>query len=178
ISVNFEKAFEQLLLMDVIRGKHSTGVATVSKNSKEVVVAKKAVSSLDFVDMPCFRSALSGVSSVIIGHNRYATVGKVNNNNAHPFEFENVVGVHNGTLNERYSLYNQSKFDTDSESFYSHVNQYGIEDAILNCRGAYCLVWYDKEAKTINFLRNKERPLYIAKVKDKDTVFWASEYWM
>lgn len=178
IHVPQEKVFENLLIMDILRGKHSTGVASVGRNTKDVIVAKKAVAATDFIDMPCFKDALSGVNSVLIGHNRYATVGKVNNMNAHPFDFENVVGVHNGTLTSRYKLFEQNKFDTDSEAFYSHVNKFGIEDAIASCTGAYAFVWYDKREETINFLRNGDRTLYLAKLADKPTIAWASESWM
>jgi len=44
--------------------------------------------------------------------------------------------------------------------------------------GAWALVWWDKGEETLNFLRNKERPLWIAFTKSNDTLFWASELWM
>ncbi len=44
--------------------------------------------------------------------------------------------------------------------------------------GAWALTWYDKKDGTINFLRNKHRPLFYAYTKDFDRLFWASEWRM
>lgn len=121
---------------------------------------------------------MQGLNRALIGHNRSATVGKIVRKNAHPFEFDKVVGVHNGTLRNKWVLEKHGDYDTDSEALYANINHYGVEAAIEKLDGAYTLVWYDKEDTTINFLRNKERPLYVVFSKDKKLVFWASEKWM
>lgn len=174
----YEKAFENLLVVDSIRGKHSTGVLAVASNTDDVTVSKMACNAIDFIDTKQYEKALSGFSRVLLGHNRYATIGKVNNINAHPFEFSNVIGVHNGTLQERSDLYNQHLYDTDSESLYSHINRHGIEDALQNCAGAYALVWWDREQETLNFLRNKDRTLFIGFEDKTHNMIFASEAWM
>lgn len=178
IHVAHEKAFKTMLLLDVIRGMHSTGVASVARYKDDVTVVKQVGHAGDLIESKRYEELMKGSHKVLIGHNRWATIGKVNKNNAHPFEFDNVVGVHNGTLTERYKLHNQNLFDTDSESLYSHIDAHGIDDAIRNTQGAWALCYWDKQAKTINFLRNDERPLYISLCKKTKTIVWASEPWM
>lgn len=125
-----------------------------------------------------WKNVVAGVNKVMIGHNRFATTGKINKANAHPFEFDRVVGVHNGTLRNKYKLLEGHKFDVDSEALYHHINEKGIDDAINTAEGAWALVWYDKEASTLNFLRNNERPMNIVFSEDFRTMYWASEAWM
>lgn len=173
-----EKAFRTLLILDTLRGEHSTGVAAVRKNDNEIYMAKQVGPAFELLDSKRYDKALSGFNHVLIGHNRYATVGSVNKANAHPFEFEHVVGAHNGTLTERYNLHESRQFTTDSEALYNHINEFGIEDAIKHCRGAYALTWFDRRDKTMNFLRNKERTLYVTLSESGKSVYWASEKWM
>jgi hypothetical protein len=115
---------------------------------------------------------------VLLGHNRWATKGKINKLNAHPFEFSRVVGAHNGTLSDFSNLEDHNKFEVDSEALYNHLNTHGVDDLALKLKGAFALTWYNKEEKTINLLRNKERPLFYALTKDRHTLLWASEDWM
>lgn len=177
ITSSLEKVFEQMLIMDVLRGKHSTGVVSVDQKG-EVIVAKKAMNALDFTETKFFEDVMRPMHSVLIGHNRYATIGKVNNINAHPFDFPNVVGVHNGTLTSRKDLFEQDLYDTDSESLYSHVNKYGIKSALKACEGAYALVFYDKNKDTINFIRNDKRTLFMTRCEKEEVIVWASEPWI
>lgn len=109
-------------------------------------------------------------------HTRLATIGEVTRENAHPFHHGHVLGMHNGTI--RNGLEGQDKFKTDSECLYWNVSQRGqdfLEDLTKKAQAAYVMVWLDTKAKTLNFLRNYERPLYMWLTSDKETVFWASE---
>src|SRR3546814_12623264 len=51
-----------------------------------------------FPDTTLCRSLSGYNSKAFIGHNRAATLGKVNGLNAHPFRYDNIMGAHNGTL--------------------------------------------------------------------------------
>ena len=164
-------------MVDVLRGKHSTGVAMVSAGGG-VDVFKKAVNAVDFLDFKTYANHMKFKYNCLLGHNRYATKGEVNNINAHPFEFDNVVGMHNGTLRNYNKLDDSTHFDVDSECLYSHINDNGIQDAVNNIRGAYALTWFDKDTNKLHFLRNSERPLHYCFTKDNKTMFWASESWM
>lgn len=115
---------------------------------------------------------------VLLGHNRWATVGKVNRLNAHPFETENLIGVHNGTLKNKHAIPDSQFYDTDSEALYNNIDFEGLEKAMSIVRGAWALAYYNKEDHSMNFLRNAERPLFIGTNEENDCIIWASELWM
>lgn len=172
-----ENAFKDMLLFDYLRGEDSTGVAFVTRDG-EVDVVKGAVDPITLMDTGRFTDRMRKKNVVLIGHNRAATTGKVVKRNAHPFEFDNLVGVHNGTLRNKYHIPGNTQFDTDSEALYNYINEFGVEAAINIVKGAYALVWYDKKEDTICLLRNDERPLFLAQSKDRKQLYWASEAWM
>lgn len=172
-----ERIFNQMLVMDSVRGTDSTGIAVVPRTG-EVKVAKELGDPYLLFDTKRHVKAMSGSQRCIIGHNRYATMGNVSNKNAHPFEFETLVGAHNGTLTSKWRLEDATDFTVDSENLFHHINKKGLKDALTKMSGAWALVWWDKEHSTLNFLRNKERTLYWAMTEDKKFMYWASEMWM
>lgn len=172
-----EDVLKQLLIVDSLRGTDSTGVAVIPCYTG-VKVVKELGNPYELLDRKSFDKALTGMNRAIIGHNRYATVGGVDKNTAHPFEFETLVGAHNGTLTNKWVFDNHTDFAVDSEALYNQINKTGLKDAVGRAMGAWCLVWWDKVEESLNFLRNKERPLWIVRTTDSKTIFWASELWM
>lgn len=164
------------MILDSVRGTDSTGIAVVSRTG-EVKMAKSVGNPFELFNTKAYDTSLLGWNKVIIGHNRYGTQGKISKKNAHPFEFDTLVGAHNGTLKNKYQLIDPSLFDVDSENLFHHIEKKGIDDALKVMDGAWALVWWDKEANTLNFLRNKERPLFIMK-NEAGMLYWASEKWM
>lgn len=180
LTVNHDKAFKELLVLDQLRGDHSTGAAFVDLKG-DIEVVKVIGGATDLLSNTKFSKRIVGASAAIIGHNRYATVGKHTKSNAHPFEFSNIVGAHNGTLRDYKDLEGHGDYGTDSETLYHHASIHGMEDALLSVTGAVALTWYDKEEHTINFARNQDRPLFIAYIGSPEKVTslaWASEKWM
>lgn len=172
-----EKAMKILLILDALRGTDSTGVACVTRNN-EVRVAKQIGNPYELIDTPSWNRAMQGWHKVFIGHNRYATQGGVNKKNAHPFDFETLVGAHNGTLHNKGALDDAAHFQVDSENLYHDIEVNDLKTTIAKIRGAWALTWWDKVDSTINFLRNKERPLFYVFNKEEDVIYWASELWM
>lgn len=184
-----EATMKRLLLMDFFRGQESTGIAALRMNG-DVKLAKLASHPLDLFEMPKFKEALNGAqSSVFLGHNRAATRGAVNTYNAHPFECGHIVGAHNGTL--KFSNYRQLEdklgemFAVDSQAIFAAIEQFGAEETVKMLEegkdyqeGAWALTWINKNEGTINFLRNKHRPLWYAFTDDHSQIFWASEWQM
>lgn len=177
ITIKEENAMKLLLILDAVRGIDSTGAAFIRGNG-EVAVVKQVGNPYELAEDRRFNPAFLRLNRAIIGHNRWATQGAVNKRNAHPFEFETLVGAHNGSLTSKWRLEDAKDFTVDSENFFHHVDKKGLKDAMDNTAGAWSFVWWDKHAETLNFLRNKERPMYYTQSKDNATMFWASEGWM
>lgn len=121
-----------------------------------------------------------GEAAILIGHTRKKTIGEVSIKNAHPFDFadEGICGVHNGTLNGTARLDGHDWKKVDSEILYEHLSKNGPEDTFNRTEGAWACVWWNDRDKTLNFIRNNERPLYFTWSKDMEMMFWASEIWM
>lgn len=178
MSVKHENVFKELLVVDAVRGVHSTGMFSVSKYQDDLHLAKTVGTPYDLAETPGFIKATRLLSKVLVGHNRFATQGKVTKYNAHPFEFDTVVGVHNGSLTNKHELLNGNLFEVDSQALYSQIDDEGIDSLVKKARGAMSLVWYDKDEKTLNFYRNKDRPMFITSFDDDKVIAFASEYWM
>lgn len=159
--------FNQALYTDALRGWDSTGIFTVSRG-QEVDIFKRAVMAQDFMSMKPYGSLSDrhSANKFIVGHNRKATKGGITNQSAHPFEYGNIVMVHNGTLVNHRSLPKGNTFDVDSEALTYAVNDLGAEEAFERADGAFACVWYDRSDDTINMIRNDERPLTYAYVND------------
>jgi len=179
ISLKMESVFEDLLHMDIIRGPHSTGIAILWNEDKTPRIIKDVVSPAELLARKDYKKATSGKKNLLMmGHNRYATKGKVNRKNAHPFKQGDITLVHNGTLWSTHLLDVEDKFDTDSETICASINKNGIKDTWKNVDGAAMLVWWDRKSKTLNFINNGKRPFHFNRTHDKRVLVWASEQWM
>lgn len=178
------KMFKDLLLMDVVRGEDSTGVLQVDEGRSSYDIARCSGHPCNLWDKVTKDSLFNwdGLvaykSRILLGHNRYTTSGNSWVEDPHPFDFENVCGVHNGTLTSTYDLHNEKEYDIDSEALYSEINHNGIESAWEKLWGAAALVFWDKRDDTINLIRNSERSLYLLHDEEKGILYWASEAWM
>jgi hypothetical protein len=171
--------FRDLLMVDVLRGPHSTGIACLPRNA-EGKVFKKAVLPQDLFQMKGVDQFFNnyGFHKLLLGHNRWATVGKVNSVNAHPFELDHLIGAHNGTLRNQSLLPNHLQFETDSENIFHAFETLGVEATVRKLHGAFALTWFDKAGKVLNLLRNDERPLFFTFFNKDKTFAYASERWM
>lgn len=195
----FEK-FIQLFNVSSLRGEHSSGLLSVKelekkeKNKKDKILYSattlKGVGPSGWFaeqNWQRIKETIHDASNTIFvaGHCRHATRGTISSSNAHPFNFTNIVGMHNGTLNDNIGTKVTKKDkkgntvavdETDSESFFRYLNDHTIEEALseLKFNDAYAFVWYNKVEHTLNFIRNDKRPLWIAQV-NASTIYWASE---
>lgn len=172
-----EKAFRTLLILDSLRGEHSTGTAFIRRHTDPLLV-KMVGGPFELFDTSGWDKGIRTINRALIGHNRYATTGAVNRNNAHPFEYGDVIGAHNGTLQGKHNLEDGNHFQVDSQAFLNHIDKRGLQDAINKVGGAWALTWWNKAESTINFIRNKERTLFLSHSEDERSIYWASEKWM
>ena len=178
LTKNVRDAVKDLLIMDSIRGPHSTGIFVLDDFGK-TAIHKKAVGPLDFLDMKKVdQTFLSNNNRIIIGHNRWATKGAINSINAHPFQQGSIFGVHNGTLRVQSYLPDYLDFEVDSENIMHSLNISTVEETVSKLHGAYALNWWDDTTKRLHFLRNDERSLHHCYSEDLKTLFWASEPYM
>lgn len=177
LSPKMELMFKDMLIMDVLRGPHSTGMVSVSRD-KKMAYAKSAMLPTDLMQTKQWKDAVPTMPALYMGHNRYATVGKVNTASAHPFEMQNIIGMHNGTLRGWHNaLRGSAGFTVDSECLLHNIDQYGME-AFDRLEGAWAVTWYDARDNTFNIVRNSERPLYTRRCSEERVMFYASEAWM
>jgi hypothetical protein len=182
-----KKMFRDLLIFDQVRGFDSVGIVGVrlapKPNESEVFVDKEIGAAQNLWEYSgtndySHRGILNGGFKMLLGHNRAATLGAVNLQNAHPFTFGKVTGVHNGSLTYWKDLHDAHTFDVDSKAIYSDIAHKGIENTWKSFLGAAALVWWDEATDRLNMVRNDERPLVLAESEKGDTLFWASEGWM
>lgn len=167
ITFAHEKMFKDLLRMDTIRGAHSTGVYVVAGKDLLWNYLKDECDGYEFASSGAYSAWTSGIKDMkaMVGHNRYATTGAINVANAHPFEHDGVVLVHNGSLETRYR--HPKHFEVDSESICYWLSTEAKATTVLQeLEGAFSLVWYNMNNKTLNLARNDQRPMYIAELED------------
>ena len=174
LSVYELNLFEQMLLCDMVRGKDGTGVARIG-NKKEVQISKRPINSLDFIDSKSFNMCerIPHMTQALIGHNRKSTIGASVYANTHPFMSGHITLAHNGTVNNRHDLTNETidHIGTDSETIALAIEKEGPDNIIPLLQGAFALVWYDQDKHEICFIRNDERELYFTLLDDNGVLY-------
>lgn len=178
-----KEVFKTLLILDQLRGPHGTGIGVVSKDNKLGYMKSSGSPTdlfRDFENDGMSGGLVNENVKVLIGHNRWATVGAKIGKNAHPFLHKHIIGAHNGTLTHRHlsNFPRHKDFEVDSEVVIESLASEGFEKTMDKIHGAWTLIWYDKETQKLNIIRNKERPLWVAWNSIGDSFFWASEQWM
>lgn len=145
-----------------VRGRHSSGCFAVAKDGKPSPLVKTVGPSVNLLfEKPWekFKAISVNNGRAMIGHGRYATVGKVTKQNAHPFREAELTLVHNGTIRSGLDLA-EHKVDVDSHALVKEIKSKGLKQAIESIHGAWAIIMYDEEKKHIQFLRNYERDLH------------------
>ena len=173
---------------NMLRGTDSSGIAIVDTAYSSTEVHKLPVPGMFYVDDKVASSMIreaDKANTIIMCHVRHATVGKVNMDNAHPFEINTdtstLVGCHNGTLTSWMSRPTAKEFNSDSKWALSRIAEESV-DAFEEITGAYTFVWWDsKDEGVLNMARNNERPMWVALLQDGGMAY-ASEagmlYWL
>lgn len=172
--------FKNMLLASAVRGIDGTGMFQVS-GGMNVLYTKTQMPSGVAVTAGDFDSLLSKVHDcpLTIGHVRAATAGNISDENAHPFiafrdDDSYIIGVHNGSLWGWESGNNDH--EVDSAWALDLIANAGPEAAFDEIFGAYCFMWWDSRHKNkMWFIRNDERPMHLARTKDKGSIIFASE---
>lgn len=180
LNTSDEDVFKNLLLFNTVRGKDSTGIAAIPRldDRGEAMTLKWIGPAIDYLDHPEFNKTLRrGWQSVWLGHNRSATQGLISKRNAHPFHFDDIIGMHNGNIDHHSlkKLDHHSEFGTDSEAVIFNIGKHGPEKIIPQLEGAWAFVWYNTKKKTISLIRNERRPLVYVFSEDEKHLYFGSE---
>lgn len=170
-----DKHFKQLLIMDQIRGLDSVGVMAEKLNGK-LDFYKHVYDPATFLADKKTTAVLTGAKAMV-GHNRAATRGNVTPMNAHPFSHGPITLVHNGTLSYPMPP-NAAQFEVDSESIAFNLSQIepaGAAAFLETLSGAYALCWHDARDSSWNIARNTERELHYMTLTNGETMYISSE---
>lgn len=175
---------QALAIADQVRGEHSTGVAVAarSEGSRRLCpkLSKKALCGKEFVRSGGSRILFQEKYPLAIGHNRYATAGKVNDRNAHPFWIPRPHGAaltaHNGVVGEKGSIalrFGVRDYPVDSEVYFRAIarragpDEAGLVEAIEEVtqfilpRADFACLWLEPAWRSLYFWRSSGRPLAV-----------------
>lgn len=168
--------YKTLLVATSLRGTDATGTTVVEHSDNTTITRKLPVNALQYMTLGEYKLVDSMIDSVdigVIGHCRAGTVGSASYRASHPFDFDSVVGVHNGTLSNHSTLGVKNAISDSEVIFYTLNKSKNYVEDIAKFRGSYALVWFDKTVGLYYFCRNTERPLWY--YKTKNSLVFASE---
>ena len=179
LSVSETDRIAELGFASVTRGIDSTGIITCVRKGKRIEIRsrKDVGNAVSFLTQKENRDILyANDTFLIVGHARAATSGFVNRNNAHPIQVNHIVGCHNGTIHAFAPKPRDAHKTSDSRVLFNLIATHGLEDALRQAwTGAYAISYIDTSKQTLNFIRNKDRPLWFMYQKGNQTLYWASE---
>lgn len=169
-------AFKDLMIFSTVRGWEGAGVATMRSGPKtnHTRIWKQTCTGAYLVCQKGFEEVVKHPLKLLMGHCRWPTRGENKPEFCHPFREGHIIGMHNGTMHKINNQY-PSYQDSDSNFLFKEMSKDGIEPVIKHSSGAYALIWVDENQRTLNFLRNHDRPLFFARHTTYNTVMWASE---
>ncbi len=112
---------------------------------------------------------------LMIGHTRMTSMGNdVTDENAHPFVEGNVIGAHNGIINNYMEL--DRTVNVDSQAVFRMLDAHpeAYDYVFPKVSGSAALTWWDARDAEALFLVAHQNPLSVAIVPRINTVFWSS----
>lgn len=155
------------------RGRHATGVARLSRGDR-IKITKAPVSATAF--LRTHRGIGDGVRAALI-HTRYYTQGDPRNNlNNHPIQYENIVGIHNGMVDNDHELFRAMEWDrfgeVDSEIIFAAIKHLGELKGLEIVEGLIACAWFDANHPGHLYLaRHTSSPLWVFSADSGSVVF-------
>lgn len=169
---------KMMMIFCQIRGEDSTGIFYVKQGEADPYSHKVLGDPSNMFETTFWDKLNLFDKNIVVAHCRKATIGVVSKYTAHPFTTDHITGVHNGTLRNWKALPGDTLATDSMTLFKNFAREGGVRETLEQTDGAYALVFYDAETGHLNFIRNKERPLYYAFSEKGDVIYWASEAWM
>lgn len=173
------KFLKSAAMAGTVRGVDATGVIIVGDPKHGITTAKKSVDGNEFIANhldPMDNVSVPSPCHTMIGHNRWATCGAIDDSTAHPFVESGIIGVHNGTLDMGWEsdLQVSKKTPVDSQGLLRAIGARGIRNVWKNMHGAAALVWTDLKTERTYVIRNHHRGLSYA-IGKTGKLYMASE---
>jgi glucosamine 6-phosphate synthetase-like amidotransferase/phosphosugar isomerase protein len=155
------------------RGSKSSGIYAIKDGKGTLLKTLKKASS--WIDDEDYIKLISMNNDIIIGHTRLDSVGEVNLDNAHPFVKGNIIGCHNGHV-DNYKFINED-VKVDSEVIFQLLNEThnSYTKALGRLRGTFAVSWVNMKLPDRVYFVCHNNPLHFARVEKLQTYFWASE---
>jgi hypothetical protein len=168
----------KLLLQNLseTRGTDSTGIFCEKTGIvKSVDKASKFLESLYGSKDIDFNTS-SKESPVFIGHVRRKTTGDKKVEHAHPFNYDNIVGAHNGEISNYKFITPKgdvvADYPVDSMVIFARIGKEKNFKVLNEMIGPAAILFYNKtEPTTLYVYRNSERPLYSGKIEGQGVYF-------
>lgn len=180
ITANQEAVFQDLMVLSTLRGPWGSGFVAVPKRHERPIeiLRNPSLTAAELAYSNDYYNIMSGKNKkfvCLMGHARYPTTGGQTLEDCHPHESGHIIGMHNGTMDTVDGKV-VGKKDSDSSMLMAAIATNGLKPVLENSQGAYALTLINKNAGTLTFVRNSDRPLYFAKAADVDDgLYWASE---
>lgn len=168
-----KRVIEALALAMQSRGKDSTGIAFVDDGKFNLVKDIHAANL--FIDFKKVQKRLEENSPLIIGHTRWASVGEVSKENAHPFRKGQIIGAHNGGVSNYLQI--DKEVSVDSEVIFKLLKDSNndFRESFKKLSGNFAITWSYLDEKNVFYCVKDGNPLYMAYVPSIKTIFWCSE---
>lgn len=194
----------ELLQLTQIRGKEATGIATLFADGdymglKMGVTAQEFVSRFnekehDYADYIKVWRKKSKPAKIMLGHCRQPSSGNVaspkDNKNNHPLKIGDIVGIHNGTINNHNKIFENLKCkrdgSVDSEAIFRLLHHYTkngtepftkeiVQEVCKRLSGNYAVLAFSGNNPFQMVAFRDGKPIELAVIKPLKLVILASE---
>lgn len=179
VSTKINKVLDHLFYINSYKQVDGSGLMWMDFNGNTDYI-KNSLTSTIFTQTNDYRSVQNTLANnrFVAGHTRFSTVGSNNWENSHPFDLPTYLGMQNGTARcaHRNLVYGKvSPYNVDSASVFWSFEEQGTAATFDSYMGEGVFLFFNKENKTFNIVKNDKRTLYIAEIVESNGYIIATE---